>query len=1188
MEKGGALMKEKIGKISRGVIEYELPRIILSKEKLVLSAEMWRRQTGRIGITNSTGVSMKGIVCSDNRIMEITTPQFVGVNNTVEYVIRGDYITNREDISGEITFITDCGEVSLPYKISVSEPSLISSEGTIPDMNRFVSLARYHWDEALRLFNDPAFLPFLQYYEPQNVFLLEFLRKSHASDRAMEEFLVATGKKMGVTLQTDTDHMEFTITGSRITGRIQVTKSNWGYVNARVTSSAEFLVVDRDQISMENFRENRCDISFSFISEKIGYGSSTATISIEAQNQKLDVTVSCDKPIPNPEAVIKRHERKLTFSRLYENFLSFRMNHISVGRYVAEAESMVEKLEHDGTEPSVGLQLYRVHLDRLAGRESAAAAKLRAIPDEAWMKGGTITKAACLYLQAEHDPSRKGALMENLYVLCSEEDGRFVPAMLLLELDPRYAKNRRLKLDELRGMYDDGNRSPLLFAEAAALINAEPTLLHEPGMFEVQTMVFAVRNNYLEREAALQFAYLAERVKDYRDIFYLVLTGIYKRFQLKEALSALCQMLIRAKKKDPVYAVWYQKGMEEQLRISELYEYYMYTKSSDVEEVLEPAVLTYFAYNSKLHDRRLSYLYANIVTHKDSNKDAYESYKSKIFEYALNEMRERKNDPFLTILYNECMNDETLRGEFLNGLEGIAFRHEIRCSAPGIRYVCVAHREFEQEVIVPFVGGVAQVDIYTEHATIAFMDEKYNRYLHGIPYEDLKLMHAEDCFREAYQLNPGSDKILLALAEKALKEKKTDAYSVELRKKASRIPGLRPVFADELNRALLLHFYDSLEDSRVDSMFAAVNWTLVPEKQRGKMIGMLIQRNSLRKAAELMQTYGYRNVDIKYLERFCQEIPKEVLSDNVVFMTDLMYYVFRQGRRNPKIFATLLENYQGRTVDMFNLWQEASDRQIDTAKMDERLLAQILFTEAYLPYGDAVFRKYYNPLGNRQLCKAYMTYVAYKYLISDTPISEETVAIMKKDTNLDEYDICILALLKLCSEAEDLSTEDRDFAEYWLTRMESRGKVLPEFLRLSKYFPLPESLEDKRLIEYRTNPKHRVTLHYSYRVAGKRQQRDVPMRDICYGIFVKELVLFYGETIEYVISDESAGDSVVSDKTTLYGALEKSTESTSRFAQINRIIASEKEGDRDKALELLDRYIKDEFAISQLFHEIMD
>lgn len=1187
-------MKEKIGKISRGIIEYELPRIILSKEKLVLSAEMWRRQTGRIGVSNSTGVSMKGIVSSDNRILEITTPQFVGENNTVEYVIHGEYITNCEEIAGEINFVTDCGEISLPYRITVSKPSLISSEGSIEDVNRFVSLARYHWDEALRLYNDPAFLPFLQYHEPQHVFLLEFLRRSHASDRAMEEFLVAAGKKMGVVLQAEETKLEFVVTGSRVNGRVTLTKSNWGYVNARVTSSAEFLQVDREQITMESFRDNRCDISFSLLPEKMGYGSSTAIISIEAQNQQLQINVSCDKPIPNPEAIIRRHERKVNFGRLYENYIAFRMNHISVGRYVAEAESLVTKLESDGSveDLSAGmglaLRLYRVHLDRLAGRENAANTRLRAISDDEWNKGNTILKAAYFFLKAERASTSKGELMEQLYALCSEEDGHFVPAMFLLELDPRYAKNRRLKLDELRGMYDGGNRSPLMFTEAAAAINAEPSLLHEPGMFEVQTVAFAVHHDFLEREAALQFSYLAERQKEYKDIFYLVLTGIYKRFQLKEALSALCQMLIRAKKKEPMYAVWYQKGVDEQLRISELYEYYMYTKGNDVEEVLEPAVLTYFAYNSKLHDKRLSYLYANIVTHKESNRDAYESYKNKIFEYALTQMRERKNDSFLTILYNECMNEEQLRKEFLAGLEGIAFRHEIRCSAPGIRYVCVAHREFDKEIIVPLVGGSAQVDIYTEHATIALMDEKHNRYLHGIPYENRKLMHVEDCFQEAYQVSPGSNMLLLALAEKALKEKKTDAYSIELRKKASLIPGLRPTFADELNRALIIHFSENLEENRLESMFRSLNWAQVPEKYRGKMIGMLIARNSFQQAMELLETYGYASVDLKYLERFCAELPQDILSDNIGFMTDLMYYVFKQGRRNTRIFATLLENYQGKTIDMYNLWQEAADRQIDTGKMDERLLAQILFTEAYLPYGDAVFRKYYNPLGNRQLCKAYMTYVAYKFLLSDTPISDETIAIMKKDTNLDEYDICILALLKLCSDAEELSQEERDFAEYWLTRMESRGKVLPEFLKLGKYFPLPESLEDKKLIEYRTNPKHRVTLHYSYRVAGKRQQRDVAMRDICYGIFVKELVLFYGETIEYVITDESAEENIVSEKTVLVGTLDKNMTSTSRFAQINRIIASAKDGDREKAIVLLDRYIKDEFAISQLFREIMD
>ena len=52
-------------------------------------------------------------------------------------------------------------------------------------------------------------------------------------------------------------------------------------------------------------------------------------------------------------------------------------------------------------------------------------------------------------------------------------------------------------------------------------------------------MAFAVRHDYIERDAAIQFSYLAERLREYKDICYLVLSGIYRKFQLKEALSAV-------------------------------------------------------------------------------------------------------------------------------------------------------------------------------------------------------------------------------------------------------------------------------------------------------------------------------------------------------------------------------------------------------------------------------------------------------------------------------------------------------------------------------------------------------------------------------------------------------------------------------------------------------------------------
>ena len=249
--------------------------------------------------------------------------------------------------------------------------------------------------------------------------------------------------------------------------------------------------------------------------------------------------------------------------------------------------------------------------------------------------------------------------------------------------------------------------------------------------------------------------------------------------------------------------------------------------------------------------------------------------------------------------------------------------------------------------------------------------------------------------------------------------------------------------------------------------------------------------------------------------------------------------------------------------------------------------AQILFTESYLPYGDALIHAYDKPRSDRTLIRAYITYMAYKYLTADIAMGETTVAIIRRTVYREDNDVCVLALLRQYAEQETLTKEEQDFAEYWLVRMEARGKILPAFLNFAKYFTLPESLEDKFFVEYRTNPKHHVTLDYTYRGTGKRIHREFPMRDICYGIFVKELVLFAGETADYVISDEpdrEGDDTVITEKASLQGGDKTIGNPGSRFAQINEIIKAQQERDADKALDLLNRYIRNEFAISQLFH----
>lgn len=1177
-------MKDKIGRIANGNIEYELPRILLSEERLNISVEAGKRWSGQVVIGNSAGKAMKGLVCADSRLVEVMTPQFVGVANTISLVVHAELLADKTELDGEITFVTDCGEEKLPYRIRVTAPSLASSEGLVVNMKQFAILARRQWSEAVRLFTEPEFRQFLHFHEPESEFLYEVMTKSASPDGALEEFLVATGKKTGVYVQSDRDMLEYEVGASAFSDRITLVKSNFGYLHLIISSTAPFLTLEHNDVTMDQFRSNAFDLRYVVMPEQMGYGNNYGSIVIEGGNQRLEIPVTCRKPHPMPQEREQRKRRKQLIARMYENFLEYQMNKLPVGRYVAEAEGLLAKSDAYSPADSIEKKLYRIHLCRLAGKESPANAMLRSITEEGWRTASVECKAAYLFLKAERVAGNKAEMMEQLYIMCNEGQRKTLPALLLLRLDERYGKNRRLRFDELRGIYDNGNHSPLLYLEAARVLNEEPTLLHEAGDFEVQTLSFALKHEYLEREVAVQYSYLAERFREFRSIHYKVLTDIYRQFRLTETLSAICQLLIRNHMKDSRYAEWYERGVEEQLRIPELYEYYMYTKTPDVDEALDPNIYTYFSYNSKLNDKKLSYLYANIVSHKKSNPTVYDNYREKIHEYALAQMRNKKNDDLLAILYNDCLTHETTKQEAVSLLPEVAFRHEIRCQEPGILYVCVSHRELQDEVIVPLIGGVAQVDIFSEDAVISLLDGKQNRFLSGISYEDRKLMHVEGMFREAAVHNTDNSMLLLYLAGKAQKEKRYEEETINWRKQACRLPGLREEFREALIRTLVLYYYDNLQEERLEEFIRELNFGGIPDKQRGKMIGLLILRGQYNRALELLADYGYEEVELRLLEKLCVNVAKEYEKDGEARLTNLMQYVFRQGRRHERIVAYLINHYRGTTEDMYRLWKEATAQQLETKELDERLLAQILFTESYLPYAEQALKRLDRPGGNPRLVRAFTTYVAYKYLVSDVAMGEITVATMRKHVYHEENDVCVLALLKLYSGMDELSKEDQDFAEYWLTRMESRGKVLPAFLRFAKYFKLPESLEDKHLIEYRTNPQHRVTLRYSYRKAGKRQIKEVPMRDICYGIFVKELILFVGESTEYVICEESGTETLTTEKTVLQGGSQTVGESKSRFAQINAIITARKNEEKDKAMELLNQYIKNEFAITQLFH----
>ncbi len=1165
---------------------YELPRIVLSEEKLSLAVESGKRRTVSVTIGNEAEMHMKGLVYSTNPKVTVASGQFSGSESLIEFSCNAEYAEVGSRIKGKLCFVTNCGEISLPYSFKVIAPVLISMEGPVINMVQFAALARSNQTEAKRLFLSSEFTVFAAHHEPDSLVIRERLLRSPSADIALEQFLIATGRKMKVQLETSEQQKSYNAGNTSFSDSIKIIKGNWGYVSLNASVSGGFIELETENISNDDFAGSEYELHYIIYPERMQPGINMANIVLTGCGMKKVIPITCRLPHADKEALGKQRMLDRLMIKAMENYIAYSLDQIPAGRYVSEARALIEQYESTIGEEKLELKLYKSQLLRLSGKESPALSLLNSVEKEELNNATVFAKGLYFFIMAQRKDESAADYAEQLYTLSDVNPENVYLSLLAYRLEKRYEKNLKAGFEELRKMYLSGSRSPIMYMYAARQLNAEPLLLKELDDFEVQVVNFSVKKGFCSRDVASQYTDLVLRSRAYFKIYYNTLAAIYDRFQLTDALTAICQLLIKGYKRESRYFKWYQKGVEENIRQADLYEYYMYSLDRDVEEDLDQSVLMYYVYNSKLNERKLAYLYANIVLHKESNPIVYENYKEKLRIFALQQMRDGRNNRILSILYNDCLADSKLRSQFEEYLYKVIFRYEVKCDNPFMKYVCVSHKELEDEVIVPLIGGCAQIDIFTENALVLLLDASNNRYYLKDELSIERLLSDDSLIMSAYAAGSDKTQLVLSLGEKAHLMRKYDMAAIELRKQISSMQGVKQEVKDMYLSELVLYYYDHSQDDISEEDLERLDYKKLGQVRRGKFIGLLILREKYLLADKLIRECGFEEVDPRLLEKYVVSMPPAVLTRYDKTLLDIMYFLFRDGRRHERILIYLVSFYGGLTSGLYDIWQEAVNAKCATSDFDERLLVQILFTESYLPYGEQVYLHYYRRQKNRTLTKAYFNYLAYKYLISDVPISSLSVESMKRDAYYETNDIVLLALLKQYANAAELTSEEQDFARVRLSDMVSRGKVLPCFMNFSKYFRLPEDMEDKVYIEYRSNPDHRISIHLATREEGRRIVREEAMRNVCYGIFVKELVLFLGESVEYVITDEDGKAFTATEKQVLTGSSDPLGKSRSRFARINAIINAKNMRDKDKAIELLNEYVKNEFAISQLFHEI--
>lgn len=273
---------------------------------------------------------------------------------------------------------------------------------------------------------------------------------------------------------------------------------------------------------------------------------------------------------------------------------------------------------------------------------------------------------------------------------------------------------------------------------------------------------------------------------------------------------------------------------------------------------------------------------------------------------------------------------------------------------------------------------------------------------------------------------------------------------------------------------------------------------------------------------------------------------------------------------------------------MRNIFQAASDFDVDAFAICERLLMQVLTTKAYIGDETEIFKSYVAGGTDTEVEAAFLTYRAVEYMKEDRIIAPYLIfdigRVYRRGYQLPL--VTHLAYLRYFAEnKEERNMADETILQEFLQEIVIEKEMLLPFIQEYVDMPGMEALADKTFVSYKTAPKSRVVIHYlKHRDTEEKEsyQRE-EMKEIYFGVYVKEFVLFYGEELQYYITEEQENQEQLTESGILQKEDNKEFSKESRYRMINEMAIGQTLRDYDSVKQVLEEYWQTEFVADKVF-----
>ena len=1136
-------MRKRIYRISEDKFDDLKPNIDFEREQIEETCYVGDTFSGSFFFKSLNNIKIRGVVYCTNPYVKLEEPWFDKESVRIQYSIDDYNFKSSETLTGEFVIVAVGIEKHIPFTITYIPRPLMTSIGELTSLDQFVELAQNHFSEAVSVFYSDRFSEFISELDKKTRLLYRGFKAAPIAAVNVDEFLVSTGLKPKMSFDLDERQDKYYEVSENIRGEIEITRSTWGYIDIKVSCDADFISVEKENITSDFFLGSIFNMNYYVHKDKMHEGLNYAKISFDYRDVHKEITIIATSLKEGASLDTQKHKKDMLLlkgCRLYEDF---RLRKITTGQWCQETLDVLDKIYDQENEDN--FQLLMRALVYVTNNQKQEALWIiqdlkRTIEDKSSTEWAFLLYICTLIEREESYVDKITGNIESIYLEHSDDVRVF---WFLLFLRKEYIKNPTAKLRDISEWISTGLDSPLLYIEAYYIFVQDPYLISEFNENTLKILNWARKKNAISKDIAIQMIHVLESERTFNPKAIPIIEACYEIYPDLQFLLAIVTYLLKANYVEQKFLKWFKMAIDANLHVSGIFEAYMEAMPTYSVDRFPQLLTMFFKYNNDLPYDKKALLYANIILHRKEDNDTYEHYESSIETFALEQLKLGRLDDNLAVCYQRLMELGIFDKEVARLMTDLAFKKKLAVINPNIRRIFLYQEEFKAPVIANVSDHKAYVNYIGNEGVYFLEDNDGYLFVDDTAYLQEDVIDATGYLNTLKELAPENMAYILMDLNNL---KDSDSVKKLLESKQISLDYLRNIYPK-----IIQILKDNEEEAFIERHFMhEADLKSLKAQVIADVLEIFVYRSKYEEAYYMIQHTNGTMLKKEVASKLCQFMINQNPDKLDDFLILLASNLLKEGVEQGDIVRYLVRYFVGPTDTMMLIYSKAFDKGEDVVEFSERILTQVLYRDFLCEGIMEVFDSYVARKNNKMIVEAFLTYEAHDYLSLHKEIPEEIFSHIynryKKGLAVNET--MRIALLKyLCLEKE-LSEDDLNMLDVLLADAILRNQYFGFFANCNETLKIKYHLYDKHFIEIATDKRKSVVITYSINGQTPEEEDMIEMYD---GLYVKQFILFYGDELRYEIyCDELSEDPLKSDTIVMS---EEPDVKNGRFALMNSI-----------------------------------